>query len=61
MRVLLAADDPMRGAGIHLAAEHLLKRPISKNSVSWCLAAGAKGKRPRFERLSYGVYRLTRT
>jgi hypothetical protein len=57
--VLAAADKPMRGADIHRAVERMLGHPVSKNSVSWCLAAGVQGTQPRFERISYGVYRLS--
>jgi hypothetical protein len=58
VKALAEADRPMRGADIHLAVERLLGRPISKNSVGWCLAAGAKGKEPRFKRVAVGCYRL---
>jgi hypothetical protein len=58
IKALAEADRPMRCAEIHLAVECLLGRPVSTNSVGWCLAAGAKGKEPRFERVSLGVYRL---
>jgi hypothetical protein len=58
VKVLAAAGGPMRGADIHLAVERLLDRAVSKNSVSWCLAAGVKSQRARFERVSYGTYRL---
>ena len=58
IKALAEANRPMRAADIHLAVERLLGRPISKNSVGWCLAAGAKGKGPRFERVAYGFYRL---
>lgn len=58
IKALAKADRPLRAVDIHLAVERLLGRPISKNSVGWCLAAGAKGKEPRFERVSYGSYRL---
>jgi hypothetical protein len=60
IKALAEADRPMRAADIHLAVECLLGRAISKNSVGWCLAAGAKGKEPRFERVSLGTYRLKR-
>lgn len=58
VKVLAAAKEPMRGADIHLAVERLLGHPISKNSVSWCLASGARAEGPRFERVAYGCYRL---
>lgn len=60
IKVLAAADEPMRGADIHRAVERLLGRPVSKNSVNWCLLAGVRAKEPRFERVSYGCYRLAR-
>jgi len=58
IKVLAAADGPMRGADIHTAVARLLGYPVSKNSVSWCLAAGTQGKRPCFVRVSYGCYLL---
>lgn len=60
VKVLEAANGPMRGADIHRAVEHLLGRSVSKNSVSWCLLAGVRAKEPRFKRVSYGCYRLAR-
>jgi len=59
VKVLTSANGPMPGADIHLAVERLLGHPVSKNSVSWCLAAGARGKKLRFERVARGCYRLT--
>jgi hypothetical protein len=56
--VLAASAEPMRGTDIHLAVERLLGHPVSKNSVSWCLAAGVRAKEPRFERVARGCYRL---
>jgi hypothetical protein len=58
VKALAAVDEPMRGADIHQAVERLLGRQVSKNSVSCCLAAGVRGKEPRFERVAYGCYRL---
>jgi hypothetical protein len=58
VKVLTATGGPMRGADIHLAVERLLGHPVSKHSVSWCLAAGVRAKEPRFKRISYGCYRL---
>jgi hypothetical protein len=60
VNVLSTNDRPMRGADIHRAVEHMLGYPVSKNSVSWCLAACVRGQNPRLEGLSYGVYRLKR-
>lgn len=59
VKVLTATDAAMRGAEIHRAVEDLLGHPVSKDSVSWCLAAGVKGTMPRFERVAYGCYRLS--
>jgi hypothetical protein len=61
VRVLAATDAVMRGADIHRAVERLLEHPVSKDSVSWCLASGVRGKEPRFERVAYGRYRLRRS
>ncbi|MFZ2050525.1 MAG: hypothetical protein WB698_15525 [Solirubrobacteraceae bacterium] len=58
IKALAEANRPMRAADVHLAVERVLVHPISKNSVGWCLAAGAKGTEPRFERVSLGTYRL---
>ncbi len=60
VKVLAAAKEPMRGTDVHRAVEHILGHPVSKNSVSWCLAACVRGRQPQFERVSYGVYRLKR-
>ena len=58
VKVLVAIHGPMRAADIHLAVERLLERPVSKESVHWCLRRGISGEHPRFERVSYGMYRL---
>lgn len=58
VKVLAAAEGPMRDTDIHIAVERLLGHPVSKNSVSWCLGAGARAKVPRFERVALGSYRL---
>jgi hypothetical protein len=58
VKVLSATDTPMRRADIHLAVEGLLRHPVSMESVSWCLGAGARAKEPLFERIAYGHYRL---
>jgi hypothetical protein len=58
IKALAAADKPMRGADVHRAVEDILGHPVSKNSVSWCLAACVRGRQQPFERISYGVYRL---
>jgi hypothetical protein len=58
IKVLAAAQQPMRATEVHAAAEELLGHPVSKDSISWCLAAGAREKEQRFERVARGCYRL---
>lgn len=58
VKVLAAADGPMRAADIHLAVERLLERPVSKESVQCCLRRGVSGEHPRFGRVRYGMDRL---
>jgi hypothetical protein len=60
VEVLAASNGPMRGADVHQAVERLLGRPVSKNSVSWSLAADARSNEPRFERITRGHYQLRR-
>jgi hypothetical protein len=58
VKVLAAANEPMRRADIRLAVERLLGRPVSINSVGSCLETGVRAKQPRFERVRYGLYQL---
>ncbi len=58
VKVLAAAQRPMRVLEVHGAVEGLLGHPVSKDSVSWCLAAGVRGMAPRFERVARGRYVL---
>lgn len=58
VKVLAAAQRPMRGPEVRAAVERLLGHPVSKDSIAWCLSAGARGEKPRFERVAYGRYRL---
>jgi hypothetical protein len=60
VKVLAAADQPLRRADVQAAVEELLGQSVSQDSVSWCLSAGARGKEPRFERIARGCYRLRR-
>lgn len=60
VKVLAAASGPMRDADVHQAVEQLLGRPVSKNSVSWSMAADARSEDPRFERTTRGYYQLRR-
>jgi hypothetical protein len=61
VRVLADEDRPMRSMHVRAAVESLLGRSVSKDSVDSCLSTGARGKEPRFERVSYGCYRLIRS
>jgi hypothetical protein len=56
--VLERADMPMRTGQIQAEVEHLLGRPVAKESVSWSLRTGSRGDQPRFECVAYGRYRL---
>jgi hypothetical protein len=57
----LAADDrPMTVAEVQAAVERLLDKPVSRDSINWCLSTGSLGSRPQFERVSRGCYRLVR-
>jgi hypothetical protein len=56
--VLELAEKPMRACDIHAATEELLGRPIKWTSVKATLAGHARGPRPRFQRTSYGRYRI---
>jgi len=59
VKVLAAADRPMRLAEVLTAVEGLLGQPVSRNSIFWCLSTGARGMEPRFERVARGCYRLS--
>jgi hypothetical protein len=60
-KVLAAATGPLPIADIHRAVERLLGHDVLKDSVGWRLAAGARGRKPCFERVSCGVCRLAGT
>jgi hypothetical protein len=60
VRVLIERGEPMRATHVHAAVEKLLGQSVSKDSVDSCLSKGARGKKPRFERVSYGRYRPIR-
>jgi hypothetical protein len=51
---------PMRVAQVHAAVEALLGEAVSKDSVSWCLSAGAHKKERLFVRIARGRYVLAR-
>ncbi len=61
VKVLAAAGRPMRLSEVRTAVDVLLGRPVSKDSINWCLATGARAKEPRFERVGRGCYQLRRT
>jgi hypothetical protein len=61
VRVLVDEGRPMRSMHVRAAVESLLGHSVSKDSVDSCLSTGARGKVPRFERVSYGYYRLIRS
>jgi hypothetical protein len=58
VRVLADEGEPMRSTHVRAAVEAMLGHSVSKDSVDSCLSQGARGKEPRFERVSYGIYRL---
>jgi hypothetical protein len=58
VQVLADEGRPMRSTHVRAAVESLLGHSVSKDSVDSCLSKGAHGKQPRFERVSYGRYRL---
>lgn len=55
---VLAANGPMRAANVYLAIRGLLGDRVPKDSIYSCLSTGARGKKPRFERVAPGCYRL---
>jgi hypothetical protein len=61
VRVLADEGRPMRSTHVRASIESLLGHSVSKDSVDSCLSKGARGKQPRFERVSYGCYRLIRS
>jgi hypothetical protein len=58
VKVLAAAEQPMRVAEIRIAVEAAFGHTVSYESVSWSLRAGSRGDDPHFERTSYWCYRL---
>jgi hypothetical protein len=60
VKVLAASDGPMRPADIYPAVARLLGRRVPKDSVYSCLSTDTRGKKPRFQRVDYGMYRLIR-
>jgi hypothetical protein len=58
VKVLAVARRPMCGREVRLAVEDLLGHPVSENSISWCLAAGARRREPLFAKVTRGRYVL---
>jgi hypothetical protein len=58
VKVLASAQRPMCGPEIRAAVEDLLGHSVSRDSVSSCLAAGARRKEPLFARVTRGQYVL---
>jgi hypothetical protein len=58
--VMADQAGPMRVAQVHAAVEALLGEAVSKDSVSWCLSAGAQRKERLFLRIARGRYVLAR-
>ena len=57
IRVLAAADQPLRAREIHSAAQKLAGTPISWNTVKDCLHKNARRPDSLIERVSHGRYR----
>jgi hypothetical protein len=57
IRVLAAADGPLRAREIHTAAEELAGIPVSWNTVKDCLHKNARRTGSRIERVAHGRYR----
>jgi hypothetical protein len=55
---VLAANGPMQAADIYRAVSSLLGDRVSRDSIYSCLSTGTRGKKPRFERVALGCYRL---
>ncbi len=58
VKVLAVARRPMCGQEVRLAVEDLLGHPVSENSISSCLAYGARGREPLFAKVTRGRYVL---
>jgi hypothetical protein len=58
VEALAEADRPMDVGEAHATVEGLLGYPVSRDSVNSCLSTGARGARPKFQRVEPGNYRL---
>jgi hypothetical protein len=57
-QVLGPTRSPLRVGEIHRFVEQLLGQPVRRETVKACLVRGASAKRPKYDRVSYGRYRL---
>ena len=57
IRVLAAADKPLRACEIHSAAQELAGIPLSWNTVKDCLHKNARRPDSTIERVGHGRYR----
>jgi len=60
IKALTVSDRSMGVSEAQAAVEALLGHCVSRDSVNSCLSTGARGARPRFERVTPGRYRLAR-
>lgn len=58
VKVLTVVRRPMCGQEVRLAVEDLLGHPVSENSISSCLAYGARRREPLFAKVARGWYVL---
>jgi hypothetical protein len=58
VKVLAVAQRPMCPQEVRLAVEDLLGHPVSENSISSCLATGARRREPLFAKVARGRYVL---
>ena len=56
IRVLAAAERPLRAREIHAAAQKLAATPLSWNTVKDCLHKNARLRESPIERVSHGRY-----
>jgi hypothetical protein len=57
IRVLAAADQPLRAGEIHAAAQRIVGTPLSWNTVKDCLHKNARRPASPIERVGHGRYR----
>lgn len=60
VKVLVAAQHPLTVLETQAAVADLLGHSVSKGSINCCLSTGRLGRKPRFERVARGCYRLRR-